>query len=814
MKEKKTVDLYVVPHSHIDIEWYYTYETLCGSILKRIFNDCLLPMMREHPDYCFSQDQVPVFMALERNLPAEDLSLLRERIATGHFEIVGGGYVQSEAAEPSGESFIQQIYYGQRWFEEHFGVRAKVFWNTDVFGQFQQIPQILSKCGYAGFVFWRDIPSDLFDGMPMDFWYQSPDGSRILTHWMAGGYALAPHFYAFPGWAPGEAGHFRIFCDHARDMAETMIPWGDDFYAPHADNGLMERFLRNLGEECGVAVRSVEFGTPAGYFGKLAQKPDDLPVLTDDFNPPLQAYDLRGLYVARPELKRLNRACEAALGACETLYAMCAAAVPADPAIRPRLDEMWRSLLFAQFHDVIGGSCTDIVHERACESLRGVLRRADEICGELLPRSDGTLALINPASFSRNDPVLVESPQAILGDCECLGGGRYLIRPGELQALSASDFKPKENLTAGGRVPLRARRIENEFFILSAGEDGALRSIYDKTAGLEILSAPVDLVFMEETLPEMEGSLRLNGVEHSLARAPGDFSAEAFASAVRQCLRLKKPFMGDVITLEFSLYPDLRRVDCRLIMDDYKGGDHYIKLVFPFAEMDAAQAFTETSFACTLRRQGEIYPAQTWGGLVTPYYAAAVLNRAPAAYRWDKGHMELHVMRSYARYSGYRHMGLFQDLPEFLDGGRGTENAAEKGAHCFEYAIVSGPSLTLSDLCRQGHLYNHPVRGAADVSGGFGPLMDTGRNDVCVTACRYEPAEHSVGFRLYNMGGQTLQTSCKLALPCIRVQKTNLLFEEGEDIPCPENTVNLKLDPYQIAAFKVYMQREGRHPCA
>lgn len=162
-------------------------------------------------------------------------------------------------------------------------------------------------------------------------------------------------------------------------------------------------------------------------------------------------------------------------------------------------------------------------------------------------------------------------------------------------------------------------------------------------------------------------------------------------------------------------------------------------------------------------------------------------------------------MRSYTNYPGYRYMGLFKDLPEFLDGKRGTENAAERGAHCFEYAVVSGAALTLSDLCREGYLYNNPVRCVADSSGEIDSFIDIGHNDVCVTAYRYEPCEHSIGVRLYNMSGLMLQTGCKFALPCKRVQKTNLLFEGVEDIPYSEHMITLDLGPYQIAAFKVYL---------
>ena len=43
----------------------------------------------------------------------------------------------------SGESFIRQFLYGQRFFLKEFGIRCKEFWLPDTFGYSAQTPQIL-----------------------------------------------------------------------------------------------------------------------------------------------------------------------------------------------------------------------------------------------------------------------------------------------------------------------------------------------------------------------------------------------------------------------------------------------------------------------------------------------------------------------------------------------------------------------------------------------------------------------------------------------------------------------------------------------
>lgn len=43
----------------------------------------------------------------------------------------------------SGESFIRQFLYGQRFFLKEFGIRSKEFWLPDTFGYSAQTPQIM-----------------------------------------------------------------------------------------------------------------------------------------------------------------------------------------------------------------------------------------------------------------------------------------------------------------------------------------------------------------------------------------------------------------------------------------------------------------------------------------------------------------------------------------------------------------------------------------------------------------------------------------------------------------------------------------------
>jgi len=70
---------------------------------------------------------------------------------------MGGWYVQPDCNIPSGEGFVRQIESGLSYFKEKFGVIPTAAVNFDSFGHTQGLVQILSKCGYSGYICCRPM---------------------------------------------------------------------------------------------------------------------------------------------------------------------------------------------------------------------------------------------------------------------------------------------------------------------------------------------------------------------------------------------------------------------------------------------------------------------------------------------------------------------------------------------------------------------------------------------------------------------------------------------------------------------------------
>ena len=248
--------VYVVPHSHIDVEWTWDYPETIRRV-NAIFGSALR-LLKSDPNYNFSQDQVPCVKPFLARLNDEDKEQFLKFCREGRFEIVGGMYIQPEVAEPHGELLIRQILYGRKWFAENLGVTdIPVVWNADTFGQASQLPQICAKAGFKYFCFSRGVdllaeekPSSDFrlegapearwrPSVPSDFWWKSPDGTRIQTHWMPAGYPARVE-----GNEPEKvAEQLREVAAHATTKA-LLFPWGHDCYSPGEEDSsfILSRF--------------------------------------------------------------------------------------------------------------------------------------------------------------------------------------------------------------------------------------------------------------------------------------------------------------------------------------------------------------------------------------------------------------------------------------------------------------------------------------------------------------------------------------------------------------------------------------------
>ena len=91
-------------------------------------------------------------------------------------------WVEPDLNMPDGESLVRQLLVGKRWYKQAYGVDVRIGWNPDSFGYTWQLPQIYKKSGIDYFVTQKMTWNDT-NQLPFKlFWWESPDGSKVLTY--------------------------------------------------------------------------------------------------------------------------------------------------------------------------------------------------------------------------------------------------------------------------------------------------------------------------------------------------------------------------------------------------------------------------------------------------------------------------------------------------------------------------------------------------------------------------------------------------------------------------------------------------------
>jgi len=174
-----TASFHLTGNAHIDAAWLWPW-TEAVDVVKRTYGTAL-QLMYEYPDYTFTQSAAAYNEWLADKYPDMNAEIAG-RIKEGRWEVLGGMWVEPDLNMPDGESLVRQLLVGKRWYKQAYGVDVRIGWNPDSFGYTWQLPQIYKKSGIDYFVTQKMAWSDT-NKLPFKlFWWESPDGSKVLTY--------------------------------------------------------------------------------------------------------------------------------------------------------------------------------------------------------------------------------------------------------------------------------------------------------------------------------------------------------------------------------------------------------------------------------------------------------------------------------------------------------------------------------------------------------------------------------------------------------------------------------------------------------
>lgn len=415
---QKQYQVYVIPHTHWDREWYGSFQ-LFRTRLVRLMNN-LLDLLEDKPEYTtFNLDGQTIVLEDYLEVHPERREQL-ERFVSEKRLFVGPWYILPDEFLESGESMVRNLLLGTQ-IAEKFGHCMQVGYIPDTFGHIAQLPQILRGFDLDCTMNFRGMD---ITGHKSELWWEAPDGSRVMLHHMSNmsGYAGAG---ALPPDIEDATADLRALAQYKAKRATTNVivaMHGVDHLEPRADLPDILRAANEASEDAEFVQASLEDfwnalkqATAATELETVRGELRDVPRTEGGFN-----YLLYNVLSSRIDNKLDNARAEIALERWAEPW--CALAWMQDIAHYPQghLWTAWRWLLKNHPHDSIGGCSVDAVHRQMATRFEWATEIADALLDErfrLLARQldlnatqDDELALVlfNGTAWDRDEVVTVD----------------------------------------------------------------------------------------------------------------------------------------------------------------------------------------------------------------------------------------------------------------------------------------------------------------------------------------------------------------------------------------------------------------------
>jgi mannosylglycerate hydrolase len=446
--ERRALQVTVYHHTHWDREWWTTRRDFSVRLADLI--DRLLDILDADDGFTtFVLDGQTVVLEDYLELRPEQQDRLASRIREGRIH-VGPWYVLADTLIPGGESAIRNLWLGRRVCRALDVPVTAVGYLPDQFGHAGQLPQILRGFGIGGAVVWRGFgapppgqgtdpnATELLAAAPphdrpyyprvhgrgrhpeemqAEFWWEAPDGSRVLAIYLA-------HEY-YVGHAPEDAlieadararwlDKMSGIVDYLRPYAtaeRVLVPYGGD----HLPVDPRLPSLLDALNARGGGPRFMQ-GSLAGYLDEVRADADRVTVVWQGEGRAFgrKAHLLPGVTSTRMPLKQINREAEVTLERhAEPMQAL--SWMLGGPYEASALWAGWRLVVQNQPHDSITGCSIDEVHrqnvaryEEAIDlgrfmALRGAERIAARVASEGVPDGGHAFLIMNPLAFDRTD---------------------------------------------------------------------------------------------------------------------------------------------------------------------------------------------------------------------------------------------------------------------------------------------------------------------------------------------------------------------------------------------------------------------------
>jgi alpha-mannosidase len=399
-KPAKKWNVFLVPHEHLDIG-YTDYVPKVAEVQSRSIDDAI-DMIREQPDFRYTIDgywPVEQFMAGRSDAQRREfLQLVREKKI-----FVPADYANPYTGVASLEYLLRSFYPSYKFNRENGG-NFDLSLVTDVPSQSWSYPSVMASAGlkYLMLPSNSDLGPILLYGRLNEkspFWWEGPDGQRVLT-WYSRMYYQIRSLFSLP--PKVESGHdtLPIFLQaYARPnyKSDGVIVFGSQ-----VENTVLFRDQTSLASDWNkvYAYPKLKFSGVAEameYIG--GQIGDSIPVIRGD-----------GVGYWDGSEDTLIREDEQRVLTTEKVSTIMALVNPRLRPDRPAMDQLWNRLLRLEEHTSSGGRSGTLraAHTKAQMTLESqrlmehVLARAMSALGDSIQDPSGTVIVFNSLNWQRS----------------------------------------------------------------------------------------------------------------------------------------------------------------------------------------------------------------------------------------------------------------------------------------------------------------------------------------------------------------------------------------------------------------------------
>jgi alpha-mannosidase len=790
----KKLTVHLLGHSHIDMDWMWTWEDTLHCI-RRDYR-AAADLLTDHPEVTYLASQIPTYAAVQEHDPAV-FAQVQHLIDAGRWENGATTWVEGDLGMADGEAIARQIRHARAWGREHLGGEARVMWQPDAFAHPGNMPQIARLAGCDSYFHMRVGQLNKVGGIGHStHTWEGIDGSTITAF-------SCPYCCGLePRWTV-------LNLTDLMDLGQTQVlrTWG---VGDHG-GGLPRLFLRQLTTwRHRPLIPSIAFSTTSQALAAVRASGDVPPRTRGETR-----MQFEGCLTTHATVKRENRACESAALAAEAFAAR------AGLDRRTALRAAWLPALFNQFHDIFDGSAVHEVYPQVTARAESSLAASRAVAAEALDRlaptaADGDhLTLVNPLGFSRSEPVICDLPTMV----RSLIGGDGRAIPVQRLADGRASFLAADVPTFGSRSWRHSDQAVDAPAI-SASQDGERITVTGCCAKLEIdrrSGAVSSLVAHDRELvaaglpypPAKREELSFNlfqlldeawnnmaawvvgGVlrEENLLRGASVELIEAGPVCAR--IRVRHAFRASRLIEILTVWRDHPRIDLDLDLDWREPGNQtvgvpHLKLAFA-ASLDRPRLRTEGPYCVrTLPADGHDQPTQRWADLSGAGAGFTVFNDGLHACDALGGRLRISLVRNAC-------------LPD---------PESDNGRHQWRLAVQPhGGDRAAADLWRDGMAFNRSLiarRTAGPVAQPAQLTIADAPGVVCTALDRSEDGEALI-VRLFEADGAaaTARVSLGTAFPAGTALVDLRDLPTGEGLPLNAGSATCVFRPYEIKTLRV-----------